>query len=685
MINLPEKFSKENNKGVNAPSVIVDLQEDVLEVEETLAVDWAANTGELNIDYASQPGDVILDTIDREIVAHDGAGDAWTPLEPDTWAGQSFKVDTGKWISTVDIRVRNASLSSWNIYIDIHEDSGGTIGSAISSTITVPIAASFDGWKSPDFSSQNLELDINTTYYIVINSNESVEGKVQLRYDDTSPTYADGVMWYKNPSTSGIWTAASGADIIFRVNMLGYYETGYIYTDEMDVGSIPTDGGEWVLSDLQPENSSIIYEAWSSTTGVFGGEEVSIGAIVDGSLITDLKRYYKVKASFISSTGRVQTPTLQSIKASFTQYVTYADNPDAGFETALKSISGLTTTIDTFKASTIGQMTLTFEHSASLSDWLDTKYPKNKDVIVYAGFRATGWTKQDHVQIFHGQISSWKLSKDNLISIIVKDFQKEWSVDVPEKWEGAGDDVTYTAQHHIDVMLNILQNEINVRDSKIDLDSFAIVKAALAGWMVTRTITDEQVSGKKLMEELRVLLSSFFIPNANGSIRIKRFDSTEAAVDSLTDNDFPEVPLWDANVEELKNRTLIYLNWDGDGESPSDFSDVDISADVTSQTNHGEIATHQIKDKWTRTAEKAAQITNGVASDILDRYADPPSVLDVVVDRKKIYLEPGDMVNVTTAHAPSSDGTGIANVKFQIVNKNLDFMKDTIRLKLLEV
>ena len=442
---------------------------------------------------------------------------------------------------------------------------------------------------------------------------------------------------------------------------------------------------EWVFSDLQPSNSSLTYEAWSSTTGGFGGEEDSLGIIIDGQAITDRKRYFRVKVVFVSNTDRDETPTLESIKADFTNFVTYSDNTDLGYEVAIKAISGLTTSIDTFKASTIGQMSVTFEHLETLSTWLSTKNPKNKDAIIYAGFRADGWAKQDHIQIFHGQIDSWSLSDKNLISIFVKDFQKEWSVDVPEKWESAGDDVTYTAEHHIDVMLDLLQNQINIRDSKIDLDSFAVVKAALSGWKVTRTITGNPEDAKKMMEELRVLTSSFFIPNADGSTRIKRFDAAETEIDSLSDNDFIGAPKWDANAKELRNRTLIYLAWDTNGEKASDFADADISANVTSQEDWGEIATHQIKDKWTQTAEKAAQITNGVASDILDRYADPPMTFDIVVDRKKIYYEPGDIVKMTTIHAPSEDGNGIQNVNFQIVNKNLDFVKDRIKIKLLEV
>jgi hypothetical protein len=677
MISLPEKFSAENLEDENTPSIIVDLQESILEVEEHLLVDWQNNTGESSVDYTPpvpDAGNVILAQLGALAINYESNPSGNIAAEK---LGQGFKVDPSIHTNKVQMYLRwNAPGTPTVVRCKIYEgnpDTGSILGTS-SSDVTLNNSLT---WETFTFATA-IPLVAGTQYTITV---ERISGDSTFESEkDSADGYPDGTAW---TYFAGSWGAVSTWDAWFRIYS-AYVPTGYIYTDEMDVGLIPSHDGEWSFGDLRPGGSLLVYEAWSSPTGVFGGEETYVGIVVDGQAITDKKRYYRVKASFTRGTNG-DTPILQSIKASFTQYVTYSDNSDLGFETALNSISGLTTTIDTFKASTVGQMTLMLEHSATLSVWLATKFPKNKDVIIYAGFRADGWTRQDHIEIFHGQIDSWKLSDKNLVSIVVKDFQKEWSVDVPEKWESAADDVTYTGEHHVDIMLDILQNQINVRDSKIDIDSFVTVKAALSGWKVTRSITGDPIDGKKLMEELRILISAFFIPNADGSISIKRFDAAEIEIDSLTDDDFLTPPVWDANAKDLKNRMLIYLNWDGSGDSAADFSDIDISADVTSQTNNGEIATYQLKDKWTRTAEKTTQITNGLASDILDRYADAPVTLDVVVDRKKIHYEPGDIVKVTTVLAPSSDGSGITDVKFQIVNKNLDFSKDRIKLKLLEV
>ena len=52
---------------------------------------------------------------------------------------------------------------------------------------------------------------------------------------------------------------------------------------------------------------------------------------------------------------------------------------------------------------------------------------------------------------------------------------------------------------------------------------------------------------------------------------------------------------------------------------------------------------------------------------LLDRYEDPPPLLPVMVDLKNLVIEEGDIIDVTTKRAPSTDMTGISAVRFQLV------------------
>ena len=272
------------------------------------------------------------------------------------------------------------------------------------------------------------------------------------------------------------------------------------------------------------------------------------------------------------------------------------------------------------------------------------------------------------------------ISTDDHVAIITRDFKTEWDKKVPEKWQSAGDNVTWTAQHPIDVMLDILQNKINVRDSKINIDSFNTVKTALPGWQVTRTITGNPENAKALMEELRLLMSCFFLPQPDGKIKIKQWNASEASIDTLTDADVIKPGFkYYGNYDSLINKVATYYNWDGSGDNAADFTSLDLALDATSQTNYDEIALKEIKDKWTLSAQ-SAQIT-ALRTNILNRYADPVPILTASVDLRKIALEAGDIVKVVTRRHPEYP----TEKSFQIIKRNLDFMKHKIELTMLEV
>ena len=672
MIILPEKFEIENNKGENTPAVIVEIEESVLNAEESTQADWTANTGESNVDYATMPGDVILG--ERGLVENfETGGDTWRGDGFAPNKAQGFKVNADLTTSKFSVYIRTEFDFVDVVRGYIYADDSGKPGSIIA-TSTSDVAVNAAGWY--DFTI-TANLTASTQYYVGI---DIVSGSQILQWwvKDIGNPYADGG-FFGNLFPWAAWGVNS--DGYFRIYAT-FFDSGYIITDEMDLGSTPTNDGEWVLSDLTPDDSAITFEAWSSATGAFGGEEASLGTIIDGDDITDWKRYYKVKATLSANSSQDESPTLESIKADFASYAKYATAPVFGYEPIVKTIGSISTTIDDFKSSTISQMTLTMGFSESLSTFLSNNYPKNKLIKIQIGFLADGWLETDYIDFFWGQIDNWSITARDTISITTKDFQKEWSVDLPAKWESAGDDITWTAQHHCDVMLDILQNQINVRDSKIESDSFGVVKASLSGWEVTRTITGDSEDGKGLMEELRVLTSTYFIPQANGSIKLKKWDSSEAAVETLTDTDF-ESKTWDANAKSLINRSDIYYDWDGSGTKSSDFGSFELGTDATSQSNWGETKSKTIKDKWTDATE-TAQIQT-LEANILARYADAPAIMNVTLDMRKMYLEVGDMVNITTVRAPSSDMTGITGVKFQIVNRNLDFLKHTLKLKLLAV
>ena len=662
MINLSSIFSAANNQSEKQRDVLVMVEDETLLAEKTTETDWGNNTSESQVDYTASPpdaGDVTL--AEGSIIEnHETFNQTWGDDYNGGFMAQSFKHSLKTTIGKVSLSMRARSGNALAKIIIREGELPGT-GTLIAESNTVNLTS----YTWYDF---DIEATIDAdTFYTIETIQMGGTDWLQWGVAFGTGTYTDGRFydgydgWYDT------------SDTMFRIYDK-YQPLGHIHTDNFDIGEVPTVAGEWAIEDITPDDSTLVYEAWYSTTGAFGGEEVSIGTIIDGQAITDLKRYWRVTATFAANTVRDETPTLQSIKADYTIYRRFNKIPDLGYEPLVTSLSSLTSKVDFFKPASIGQISIGIQMTDAVSDWVyaDTLY--NKIVQVKLGFKYDGFGEADYIHYFTGAIDDWSVN-DRVLNLTLKDLSKDWKLPVPSKWEDAGDDVTWTDAHHIDVMLDIFQNHINVRDSGLLLDSFATVKAATSGYNVTRIITGSPVDAKKLVEELRVLLFAFFMPRGDGKIGIKQFDSTEAIVTTFTDDNTMGIR-WKANSKDLINRTSIYFDWDGAGENESDFAEYDPGDDTTSQTKFQEIKPYILKDKWTDVAE-ATQIS-GLETKILDQFDDMPSSVTINCDAKDIAYEAGDMVGVTTLEAPGNGGAGIVDEKYLLISKNLDFLGDKI-------
>lgn len=685
---LSANFETELARGDNKPSVVVQLQEDIIAAEESTSIDWGDNTAENNVDYTSSVGNVILASPGL-LESYEASGDSYGTDSFFNFLAQGFKLSIDSKVIKLEAFMKISTAASSGVYrAKIYASDGadpwdGTLLATSTNDVTIDDTGAWRVW--------NIDVDLlsGTLYYFEIGY-ISGSGKLQW-WGDSGNGYPDGTYWYNK----GI--EVPGFDAHFRVFSV-YTSTGFIQTDEMDIGSVPTVDGEWQLSDVKPSDSALTYEAWYSTTGAFAGEEVSIGAIVDGDAITDLIRYWLVKATFTPNTTRDQTPILRAIRADFSTYKSFTNNldimPVEGFEGGLLSIESSTTKIDTFAASTIGNQNISFDFNTSISKYLFSKYPKNKLVRIYVGFIAPGFTFADHLLFFKGQILDYDITSSDQVRISVQNYQINWNTKVPEIWETTGDDVTWTNMHPIDILLDIFKNYTAARDSEFVLSSFADVKATIPTWQLTRTITAQPAEAKKLSEELRILMSCVFIPQADGKIKIKRFDSTEASVFSLSAANTKNLS-YKGNLKSLINKTVSYYAHGEDGAgvytSPEagtkaeDFDELSLGVAVTSQDNWNEIARYELKDRFTRST--GLNQVEALSDDLLARYQDPPSIIQVPqTGLDMMVYEPGDFGDITTLRAPSVDGvSGISDKKYQVVQRTLDFMNSKVSMDLLEV
>lgn len=688
MVSLTSKFIEANSQSERERDVIIEIEDISFSDEKTTEADWGNNTSESNVDYTPPTpasGDVELMAItplDEENltgntwgILYDSGASPAPPIVTDNQNWQSFKQISGlKELNLVKGYFRyDTSLTVHKVKCSIWDSAKTT---QYGSTIEISVSSTTGAWETFDFSSQGINILHDVEYWVKWERGDFVPPLVGIhgvdqRYQNTD-VYADGQF-----DRTGDDPATDLGDLMFEISFTGdfYPVSGFIITNNLDVGEVPTENGEWILEDIRPDDSNIIHIAWYSTTGAFTGEEVFIGTIKDGDEITILVRYWRVSALLAASTIRDETPTLQSIRVSFPTFRKFNKYPDLGYEPIVDSVTSLTSRIDFFEASTIGQISVSIMMTDIISDWIFNATPYNKVVKVKLGFNYPGFVESDYMDYFRGIVDGWDVD-NNILNLTLKDLSKTWKLPVPSKWESVSDDVVYTAEHHIDVILDVFKNQINVRDSGLLFDTFATVKSDTPGYEVTRTITGRTEDGKKIVEELRALLFAFFIPRGDGKIGIKQFDKTEASVISFSDDNTVSIK-WNANSGSLINRTSLYFNWDGDGDNEENFSEYDPGGSVASQTKFKEISLYKLKDQWTRTAE--AQQISILERKILEQLDDMPSEVIIVSDGKDIAYEVGDMMDVTTLEAPGNNGEGIVDEKYLIVSKNLNFLGDRIK------
>ena len=741
MITLSDKFAEYNNKSSSKPATILRVADSVLEDIQGSSADWQNNSSESQVDYATSPSNVIIaaDTIPDEEQTGGSTVFHLHTLPPISLkintAWQSWKQATGaaKTINTIQI-FRNVT-GAGTYYLTVYDaKSGNPISSTKSFTETTTGGYS---WKTFDFSAESITASNNVTYWLKITATLSSSASldsIAVHYNTTTSSYTNGQL-----DSVGTTTSANIGDLKFKISFTGnyYLSTGNIRTQNIDLGETPAVDGEWKFNDLTPSQygtTSVVYTCFGSTDN-FAVSNVSIGAKVDGDAIEtgDWYRYYRV-TSTLSTTNANETPVVEDVGLSFVLYASYSDRAIFGYEQALDGISSLSTKIDDFARSTVSQLTCNMGLTTSVSNYLFSNFPKNKPARILIGYDDALFLETDFLEIYVGVIDDWKITSNHYVNITIKDPSKLWDVDVPKETTSTDDTGTnatavtsqaliISAEHPANAMLEILQNHINVRDANIDLGSFANVVTSLGSWAVTRDLTGEQIKADTLLNELRILTSTYFLPDATGKIKLKEYDSTEAAVETLTDDDFISALTWDSNIGMLYNKVILKFDWDEgtvtydftqatiptataaaewwydtrDGKSYMSsasgvsswieqklkFNHFYIALDSTSIANNDQTSTYTLEDKWTLNAQ-VAQV-QALKDFILDRYASPPAIIKGVTDRKKLYLEVGDMVNLTTTQAPSTDLSGITADKYQIIEKNFNQTQNRINFVFLEV
>jgi hypothetical protein len=723
-ITLNANFTAENEKAENTPIVLVKIPDTITDTTKTSA--WGTNESESQVDYSS--GEVKLDSQNSPAATlnvYTTAGTDYHTIgdidytDPVTYTLNTYNVIWQKF--RIDSASSTLKLSALRLKL-WYESTGGSGYTTVTTSIyTSPrIYSSGSGWTDyitnsrisynltigTDTESTDLDIDFSYSTPVELTSGQDywlmtwvqtfggIVGNTVTKIKQTGEPFFKGEGRIENSRIDDEIVRSWQLDqkqIMFRFTTTAASPTEHYYTSgnikiELDTGSVPTVNGEWLFLHDIPDFTGLTYTAWYSDNGT---DYTSIGTVKDGDAITDLHRYYQVQASLTAeatttySTGApIYSPAVTSIGVRFTEYLQFSYGTFDGYEPSVKGVTSQNTSIARDKKSAISQINLSFGLTDKISTWINTKYPKNKLVKILVGY--AGLAESDFIDYYWGLVDDWSIAKNNLVSITCRDFRKAWNVPVPGSWDTTADDVYYEGHHPTEVIKSILRNYVDLRDSQIDIDSFDTVATSLSTQKVYRALTGETIDAETLIDELRQTMWCYFIPQPDGGIKLKEYDSAAAAEKTFTDADVKSID-YAGNSKSLINSVAMYYGYDPylGKDDLSDFAAVYVTTDATSISNWNETKTLLIEDKWTSSIE-SAQIS-ALATKILTRFKDIPALITIEADLRHLDLEVGDMINITTTKAPSSDLGGISDTKFEIIGKKFDFIKTVLRFTLLEV
>lgn len=154
-----------------------------------------------------------------------------------TRRAQGFQVSVNCAVNSVAVYMKKNSGTTTDLTVRIETDNAGVPSGTLvtngSATLSAFTSTSYD-FRTVTFSSAP-ELMADTTYWLVVQHVTEGTGNSSYHWgsDASSPGYTDGTA---ADYTSSAWAAASGTDMLFRVNIQGAYEK-YFVTKGYSLGS----------------------------------------------------------------------------------------------------------------------------------------------------------------------------------------------------------------------------------------------------------------------------------------------------------------------------------------------------------------------------------------------------------------------------------------------------------------
>jgi hypothetical protein len=663
------------------------------------------------VDYDSTPeppatGNVILDTDIATIELGDNVY---------SFDGTNYGID--------NVSVGAAGLADGSD-LTFHAEADGADGDRWEGDVSAAeVLASVASNTTPDYVKVVVRADNNS-------DNGDVVPGIKISgtwHDGTADTLTGSIVnhehvWATNPDTAAAWTRADLATIegiryklaggltpsirvyemYLNVAVFDFDAAGSIEV-QADLGADANTDNQAVVSidDQIPTGTALTYTMEGSATGAWGGEEVALGAVVDGSRVAGY-RYYRVAAAL--SGDKKETPVLKSIKVEIPDQVfkfsTLSDET-LGALPMLMGIPGRNVKLNLKELITESSaVNVRLLRTDVVDQILRENYLRGLSVELQVGMLSDDVLASDLAPYYSGRVKNYSIAADS-VTIELSDATKDLNRKVPEGTApSTAPSVTYDGTHMCDVVLDLL-DRVDIASRYIDRGSLDNLKNNVGdgspvdtAFVVKRTgalAITEPVSGKKLVSELLELLGAYMVIQENGKLQFVEYDSSTAAQETWGSNDLNRGIKYTPALEAMRNQVYVFYDWDGSGNEGSDFASVYIVADAASISNWDTTDTKVIKSRWISGDAADGYFGEELALHIADREVDRLSngqgVLTCETSLDKYGIQAGDYIDIDTSeldfvHRP---GVGIGDtVKFLVTSKNANFDTGTIAWQLTE-
>ncbi len=410
-------------------------------------------------------------------------------------------------------------------------------------TLSRPVQKA-EGWLTFDFSSFGIIKEVGSAIGLLFQPGQ-VDGNhagINL-WESDNTVQADLDLHYGRGMQPEKWVAVTSAARVdqcleFRLSTQGYVEQGSLSLD-FDLGAIPgaLDLGEWLLASWIEPGASLSATAYASASGLFTGEQTSLGSVQDGTAITNKKRYYRLTFSFNASSSRLCGCGLIEAGPRFTRTDTWARSlrPMWGHAPSVGEISINEGEVNASEGkSTAAKPYIKFT-DPDLSRRLQEYDYQGEEIVILRGYDYPGFVETDCEVQARARIADYV--QDERVELETIDLLRDLmdrELPPPAEDPETKTIVNVFSLHPVDAV-ELLLRRAGLRPSLIDSAALAAVKG-IERWADIRLsrVLNEQQTLKTILDELLApLLATVY--ERNGKIAVSRLDWSATPAATITE------------------------------------------------------------------------------------------------------------------------------------------------------